>query len=682
MTNTLTIDMDAFKRGLQLLDDDSKAPFGSARKMYNVLISDRGGIQNRPGTLLIGTKNTAAFASRGFFDFQKAHGATKIMLHAYDTSLKFFDDLNNDWYLLKEGFTSDKEFGFAAHIVTTENEDFVYFCNRFEDYQRWQGNITHLNGALVGGETDVTVDSTLKSDVYASKTATANSATTVDVSGTPWATSQWINFYVLITSGAKTGKVRKITASTSNQITFDTLGGGPGNCTFEIRQLAFPATGTLIYNSITIAYTGIDTSTTFQVTSAHGAADNTPVTHVPILYPADPRGNRIEPYLGRMVVGRIRSALSRDSSGNLQGSAAESSVFVSKQKNATDFTFAAIRIAGEGDLLNVPYGSGITDVKATDEGNLIIYSTAYMEAVKYSQDNDDFAVRQQIKSGIGSIAKVIRGSDDHYFFTVDRQFTSLGRVAAKDSTPQTQNIGLVIKRLLDTYDPSSADGIEYKNRVISTLKTSEDENANNVMVLWNKKTESFEGIWNLSAFGFTKRPNALYYANSVRPNIYQMFTGKADVEGLNRFAITSEWVSNFFNVLPVKGNIQGINSVAMEGFITANTTYTFSLYSDRSTTAALQFDFSGTEDDFITGSITNASLGGFTLALQPLGTFSDPDEDGRRYFSFEVFFPYTYSQYFSVGLASSGKDFDWEVIRISLGLKEEISGRLLSIKTL
>src|SRR5207247_5924215 len=110
------------------------------------------------------------------------------------------------------------------------------------------------------------------------------------------------------------------------------------------------------------------------------------------------------------------------------------------------------------------------------------------EAVKYSQDDNDFANRQQIKSGVGSVAKVIRGSDDHYFFTVDRQFTSLGRVAAKDSTPQTQNIGLVIKRLLDAYDPSSADGIEFGNRVISSLTASAADNANTVLILWNNRT--------------------------------------------------------------------------------------------------------------------------------------------------------------------------------------------------
>ena len=54
------IDSERFKVGLYLLDDTTKAPFGSARIMRNMRITDRGGIAPRLGTSLLGTFNSSA----------------------------------------------------------------------------------------------------------------------------------------------------------------------------------------------------------------------------------------------------------------------------------------------------------------------------------------------------------------------------------------------------------------------------------------------------------------------------------------------------------------------------------------------------------------------------------------------------------------------------------------------
>lgn len=741
---TLSISQENFKKGLQLLLDDTKAEFGSARKMLNVSISDRGGIQTRPGTELLGTKNTSSSPIKSVFNFKKSQGSAEYPIKAYSTLLEYYHPTAG-WNRLKAGFTDAQEFGFTSSLVNTENDDFCYFCNRLEEYQRWRGSVTLLNGALVGAETTITVDSVLKDNVYYSATATGSSATTITVSTATWATDMWKNFVVHIVG---TGKVRRITGNTLTTLTFDTM-SDPGSVAFEIRQLAFPlyeigvvatngsttltGTGTnflasykagdsiyvdgetvrtvssitnnttlvvtsafsttasslkhrpkrqIIYNNTVIEYTDIDLSTTFTVASAHAASDNAAVTIVPIVFTDAPRGNKLETLLGRVFVGNVRSAVSRDSAGALQGSDQAGSVFVSKLLNPSSFTFAATRVAGEGDIINMPYGGGeVTDIKG-QEDSIYCYKRSYIEQIKYTQDGDDLAVRTPLKTGKGSIGKVIKGADDQYFMTLDKQYTSLGRVKQKDITPQTENFGLSIKRLLDAYDHTDFNGIEFQNRIFSCHRTSSDETYNNVVLVYNKQTKSFEGIWALPAGGFFEYMEELYYGESSGANVWKMLTGKSDKESTTvKYSITSDWRSNFFNALPMKSNTQAVCSVALEGYIKANTSFTFSLYKDFSDTAALSFTFGGTEDTFLVGDDFTRFLGSNPLGLQPLGTVDAPGSDGRRRFQFIVYFPYIYGQTFSTGVQSDGLEQDWELIRISLGLKEDVSTKIINVKT-
>ena len=679
MAKTLTIQQDDFKKGLQLLDDDLKADFGSARSMLNVLISDRGGIQNRPGTSLIGTYDSSGDISSGLFNFIKSYGSAERLIKGQGSLLKFYYD--NDWHTLKTGFTIGEQFGFTTSLVNTDNEDYTYFCNRTEECQRWSGAIDKLNGALVGSETSLVVDSTVKEDIYEAGTASSSTTTTIDVANTPWSADMWINFYVVITSGAQSGKVAKITDNDNNTLTFDTISGLSGTPTFQIRQLAFPESGTLIYNGTAIAYTDIPSTTEFTVTSAHAAPDDTPVTLVPEIFIDAPKGNRLENLLGRVYVGNVRSGVSRDDADALQGSTQVGSVFVSNISNPTDYSFQATRVAGEGDIINIPYGGGpVTDISGQEEF-VYLYKKNYIEAVKYSGDIDDFAIRTPLKTGIGSVNKVIKGRDDHYFMTLDDQYTSIGRVASKDILPQTQNIGHKIKRLLESYKHNEFDGIEYGNRILSTHKSSDDKTYNDVVLIYNKETKSFEGIWTLPSSGFSIYNDDIHYIESNGPNVWKMFTGKSDVQSSTvSFPVTSKWQSNFFNVLPLKANIQAINSVHIEGLISGNTTIEYSLYRDFNNDSAFSFSLSGNEDSFLLGKNFQAFLGSTPLAITPLGTIGEVQTDGRRRFSLMIYFPWIYAQSISSEIRSEGKEQDWELFRITYGLKESVATRRADIK--
>jgi len=668
--------MQDFRAGLQLLNDDTTSTPGSARQMTNVLITDRGGISPRPGTVLLGAKNTSVKHSKSFFVFRKSNGQLEIPIKTYDDEVEAYDSVFG-WYRLKNNFTIDQEFGFLSNLNNVDNEDFAYFCNRYEPFQRWSAAIAHITTPLVGAETTITVDSTLIPDVYERDTSTASGATTVDQTAITWANNQWRNFYVYFTSGAQSGQVRKITSNTANQLVFDTLAGAPGTgVTFEIRMTKFRSEfgWDFIYNGTKITVTAIPSATQLTVASAHAAPTGTPITVVPQEFVEAPRGNRIESLIGRTMIGNVRSAMARDSGGTVQGWSAAGSVFIAKLNDPKAFTFSASRVAGEGDLLSFPYGGGdIVDV-AVQEQVAYVYKKRYVEAIQYSQDTADRSIRTPIKSGVGSIGRVIKGKDDHYFITEDKQFTSVGRVLQKDATVQTENIGLPIKRLLDTYDFRSVNGIEFRNRIFFSCRSESTIEENNATLVWNKTTRSFEGAWSIGASGFDIYQDELYFAESTGANVWKMFEGASDDDGTTRLPISSTWQSNFFNLLPVKGNTQGVVSIALEGYINAGTTFTTKLFKEFSSTSSIEFTFGGlTSDDFLLGDDLAAFLGANPLGLEPIGTIESPGADGRRRFSFLVYFPYLYGQHFSIGFSSSGVDQDWEIIRATLGLSESIS---------
>lgn len=681
---TRIVDIEKFQSGLRLLEDSASAPIGSARVMTNMMVSDRNGLTKRPGTSLLGTINASVKPTKGFYVFNKAFGNLQIPVKAYDTYTEYYH-ANFGWTRLESGFTDGSEHGFKEHIRNIDNEDYLYSGNRTEDYRRWPGAYTQLNGALAGGETTVTVDGVLKSTIIYTGTATASAATTLDVSTAAWATDQWKNFYVLIKAGAEANKIRLITANTGTQITFNTLGADPGDVAFEIRQIAIPASGTLIINSEEVAYSALPTQYTITTSAIVGVhADNSPVTVKPTSYSGAPKGNRLEVNLDRMLVGNVASAVSRDGSGNVQGSASPLSVYTSKLRNAADFTFAATRVAGEGDIISFPEGaSKVVDI-ANQEEQFYVFTNGSISAVTYSQDSNDVAVKTPLKNGTGAVGRVIKGENDVYFVTQDKKISSIGRILNKDITPQVENIGLSIKRLTDDFEFDSHAGIKYKQRIFHTLKSGDDVTYNDRILVYSELSKSYEGLWTLGAYGFGVYNDLLYYANSRSPNIFQMFTGTADNDGTTDFGINSEWLSNWINLTPSKSSLQGMQAFFCEGFIWGGTEeINFSIYKDYNSTASYSFTFGIDNTGFLDDSVgLNGYFGGLPLGVSPLGSLGSIASDGSRHFSFMIYFPFLYSNFFSVGVSNSEVTAKFDLVRFGIGVTEEpenAATRVLSV---
>lgn len=686
MSKELLIDLEKFQLGFYALNDTTKAPFGSLRIMKNTTITDRGGLSPRLGVTLLGSENTSEKKIKGFYNFRRSFGSNEILIKNYDDEMECYSKNNSTpgWFRLKDSFTADKEFGYVTSLVNTANQDYLVGCNRFDDFFRWNGSLTQLNGALSGAETDIVVDSVLESDIFYSGTADSADATSITIASSIWAADQWNSFWVYITSGTHAGKIREITDTTGDTITFDTLGTTPGTATFEIKRLAFPETGTIIYNGTTIDYTNLVEYNKFPVTSAHVGSDNDVVALVPTVYPANPRGDRFTNYLGRIITGNVRSALARGTGGALQGYGAGGSVFVSKLNDPFDFGFSATRVAGEGDIISAPYGGGeFTDVQH-QEDSAYLFKKNYIEALQYSQDTNDAAVRTPLKAGIGSVGKTIKGSDDIYFITNDKKFTSIGRIRTKDLKPQTENIGENIKRFLDkTGVDELGRGAEFKDRIHIPLKSNTTKTDNDIILIYNKRG-FFEGVWDIGAFALQEFDGELLYAESNSANVYKLYQDQhADIIGDTRNPIFSEVATHFFNLTPRKSSLQAVNALYVEGYIRGGSEVTFEMWKDFSKEAFLSFTFASTEEGLLDGEVSRAYLGGNPLSIDALGaTFSDPDADGRRHFSFRLYFPFTYGNFFSVGQTSNGVDIDYEVIRYAFGIREDISINVNKVKTI
>lgn len=688
------------KHGFMVLEDTTEAPIGSLRIMRNAEVTERGGLAPRPGTRMLGAPSSSTAPITGFYNFRKAFGSDELLVRTsefnmdgeFGPGLEYIskDYESSGWAALNNGYTAGAEFGFVSSLVNTDNQDYLVGCNRYEPYFTWTGSVALLTETLAGGETVVTVDSTLLPDIFFSGTATSSTATTLDIGSALWAVSQWVNFYVFITDGVLVNKVRKITANTTTQITFDTLGGDPGDVTFEIRQVKFPATGTLVYEENKVPYTSIDTNQTFIVASAGPAVDGYLVTVLPTEYPAAPRGNRLANYLLRIFVGNVRSAMTRDAGGALQGYASAGSVFVSKIKTPTDFSFTATRVAGEGDVLSMPLGGGdVTDILAQEEAAYCL-KARYIEADQYSQDANDLAIRTPLKAGFGSIGKTIRGVNDVFFFTADKQFTSLGRVKTKDIRPEVLNIGTPIKRFLEAtgIDSTVGRGMEIGNKIYAPIKLLPTSEYNDVMLVYSRDNGSFEGIWDISAFGIEQWGEKFYYAESNGPNVYEMFTGHADVipvdEGETlRFPIDFEVATNWMNLTASKAYLQALHGLVIEGWIGGGASFTTKVWKDFAADPFLLFNFNFDEQGFLDGEETQAFLGSHPFAIQPeAAVYGDPMSDGRRHFSFRVYIPFQYGNYFSVGFASSEADDDYEITRFGPIMKESPSVNANRIKYL
>lgn len=104
------------------------------------------------------TLSTTLSPTTSAWTFHKRDGE-QILVRAYGANLEWFDETSQAWVNLGNAYTS-ADFGFAEMNINTDAVSYLYFGNAVEDWSRWTGAHTNLNGALAGAEATITVDST------------------------------------------------------------------------------------------------------------------------------------------------------------------------------------------------------------------------------------------------------------------------------------------------------------------------------------------------------------------------------------------------------------------------------------------------------------------------------------------------------------------------------------------
>ena len=187
------------RQGLYVSLDETKAPLGSARKMTNARVTNKGGISKRRGIQLLGDFNTSTEKNAGLGVFINTNVDSEIPIKAYDGKLEYYSPKTSKWEFLNDGYTKDKDFGFILGFARTGSVDTFYIGNAYEEDSKWTGVCSELTEDLDLLDTEVVVDSVFRDDIYLDDTASSATATTIVASADiTMVDDQWNNFYVIL----------------------------------------------------------------------------------------------------------------------------------------------------------------------------------------------------------------------------------------------------------------------------------------------------------------------------------------------------------------------------------------------------------------------------------------------------------------------------------------------------
>jgi len=618
----------------------------------NVRITDGDRVGTRPGTALFGAASTATTPITSMHVFRKRDG-TEIPMRSYGTVVEYRHPGTGAYENLITGLTSGQIFGYADHNINTQLIELVYFCNAVDPMQIWSGAYTQLNGALAGGESTITVDTVLQDTVYYTGTAASGSTTTAVISPGTWGTDLWNNFYVYVTSGADTGKISKITATTSTTITYDALGTGVGTGnTFEIRKVAYDASANmkLRIGTSTVTYTGFGSATTFTGCSGTPvAADNAAVTQLPEQSFIAPRGNILEVLNTRMLVSGVKK--------NPQ------SVYYSKLLDAADFTFSATRTAGQGGVIDTPEGGGAVKGLSTQEDTVYILKKDIVKTLTFTQDGNDLPVittlLQAPNVGPNYVLAPFKIDNQVFYTTAEGAVKSASRVPNVTSV-QALQISDSIVTYMRTLDVSTAAGIFYRQRAFISVKSSTSAASNDVVLVYNYQKNAWEAPiigWNASCWMIYG--DALYFGSSINPEVYKFDEDVYDDNGNPYESVARFAFSNYGDAsLPKQ-----FESVFMEGYITENTTITITvLYNYKGSQETRSTTLRGTDSQYIVASTDTTGLGLTGLGEEPMGSTADVPDDLQK---FRIYLQTSKQPFYelSVEVSSNEVGSQWDILR-------------------
>lgn len=624
----------------------------------NVRINDADRVGVRRGSEKFGASSTATTPITSMHTMKKRTG-DNVMMRAYDDKMEYYNSDSDAWENLKSEYTTGLSFGFADHNVNTEALDFVYYCNAVDQYTKWTGSFTKINGALSGGESSIPVDTVLEDRVYHTDTSSASSTTTLDIATAKWGTDLWNGFYVRITSGAQSGKISKISATTTTKITFTTIAGLSGTPTFEVRKVAYRdnTDRVLRIGGVDVAYGTFTDDSTFSSTSGVPAAlDGVGITQGVQEYAKAPRGNILLVDNTRMFVANV--------GGN------EQALYYSKIADATDFTFSSPRIADDGGIIDTPEGGGGITGLGIQEEVIYILKEDIIKTLTFTQDANDLPIIKQLIQApeVGAeFSKGVFKIDNKLFFTAkDGGIKSIGQVSNINFV-QALQLSDPIVNFVDDLDFSSASAIFFKQKAYIACASS-STSVNDTVLVYNAPKQAWEAPikgWNVA--DWTIYNSELYYGSSLNPETF-----KAEVKGLQAdnnapFKSVARFAYNNYGAPEL---IKEFQTFFVEGYISQNTKLIMRLlYNYLGVTEIKTFSITGTDSDIIISDSEDNVLGMAGLGMWPLaGTLGETDSPNPDNLpKFRVYFPLKVTPFYEIApeFSSDQEGDQWEILRFA-----------------
>jgi hypothetical protein len=641
-----------FSPGFQTKRSASDLDIGAAQSGQNVIISDGDKIAPTDGWELFGAADTSGNGITSAFGFNLSTGL-EIPLRASDTIMEYYNEGTAAWETLSSGYTTGKRFGFSQFYSSATFRDAVYFGNGTEYFAEWHGAYSQLDGALSGGETEVVVDSVLTDRVHYTSTSSATTTTTLTISPADWVADQWDTvFYVRITSGASSGKISLISATTTTEITFTAISGLSGTPTFEIRQARFTDTGTMNIGTDTFAYTSLDQDNRFAgCTSVDAASDDAATNQAVTTYAGNPIGNIFFTRNERLFIANDTEAV----------------LNVSATSDATDFTFGAPRAAGEGDVGLIPEGGGAIKGLGMNEDKLIVLKRNLLKEVTYSQDASDLIQLDTLieATGVGTEApkSVFSVDNELYYASPEGGVKAVSRVPTIDFV-QALQIADPIRPTVNTADFIDAAGIFFDGRAYISARSDSTRAANNIVFVFNFQKKSWELPLTVNASAFFIYNDDLYFADSFNTQTYKMNIGEKLIrEGATEFPIKATWTSGNINY-GAPANRKAFNMYYVEGFIAKNTVLTVTInFEHEGIFRQVSGTIDGSNEDITLTSVSDAGLGVAPLGVVPLSSGGATVSDLNK---FRVYLTTSEIPFYehSITFETDGIGLDWEILRM------------------
>lgn len=332
----------------------------------------------------------------------------------------------------------------------------------------------------------------------------------------------------------------------------------------DLALQGFTATGSLLINGVTYAYTGISSNTFTGVTpdpTAGSLIAGMGVAQLPdtSTYSSLAKGNILCTSQAKLFI-----------SGETQN---ESKVHYSKTGDVLDFTITA-GLGGGGTFDVIEKGGAITYMEPKGQDTVIIHKTDSIVAYKRSTDGTNAIENfETLAYGADSGAVGIKAGTvlnrDSYFCTGKEGLKLLSK-AIDDSSLNVNSITDAILPSLENYNFSDAAVIYYprKRAIYLACKSSSSVSGNDKVIVYYTKrgpNGNYIGdlsIHNLSVADWFIYNSNLYYVSSIDQNAYVMYSRRSD----RGTGINHKWVSKeFTNDEPGRG--KEFNTMYIDGFI-------------------------------------------------------------------------------------------------------------------